>query len=263
VAAAIDAASGRADTYRMTAPDRPNTPERIVITREVLRDGSLLARVRANPLPGMTVRSDAEIEASLDAALAAHDPKEDSWLFAYGSLMWNPAIRVAGRHTGLLRGWHRQFCFWIVGGRGSPEYPGLMLGLVRGGCCHGIAFRIAAAEMRDELLLVWRREMFGNTYLPRWVNVATEAGVVRAVTFIANPRHERYVSGLSEAEVAGRLAIARGALGSGADYLRETRAHLRELGLCDGRLERIGALMDPSARATRALYWARRLSTQT
>lgn len=224
--------------------DQPDNLGRIVITREGLRDGSLLARIRANPLPGITVRSDAEIEASLDTMLATHDPAEDAWLFAYGSLMWNPAIRVAGRRAGLLRGWHRQFCFRIEAGRGSPAQSGLMLGLVRGGSCHGIALRIAAAEARNELLLVWRREMFGHAYLPRWVKVATADGVVRAIGFVANPRHERYVAGLGEAEVAARLAVARGVLGSGADYLRETLAHLRELDLSDNRLERIGALME-------------------
>lgn len=232
----------------MTAPDGQDdqlgTAGRIVITREGLRDGSLLARIRANPLPGMTVRSDAEIEASLDAMLATHEPAEDAWVFAYGSLMWNPAIQVAGRRAGLLRGWHRQFCFRIQAGRGSPAQPGLMLGLVRGGACHGIALRIAAAETRDELLLVWRREMFAQAYLARWVKVATAEGVVRAIAFVANPRHERYVAGLSEGEVAARLAVARGALGSGAEYLRETLVHLRELNLRDERLERIGPLME-------------------
>jgi len=236
----------------MTASDQPDdqlgNSGRIVITREGLRDGSLLARIRANPLSGIIVRSDAEIEASLDAMLATHDAAEDAWVFAYGSLMWNPAIRVAGRRAGLLRGWHRQFCFRIQAGRGSPAQPGLMLGLVRGGACHGIALRIAAAEARDELLLVWRREMFGHGYLPRWVKVATAEGVVRAIAFVANPQHERYVAGLSEEEVAARLAVARGVLGSGADYLRETLVHLRELGLRDERLERIGTLMEPLVR---------------
>ncbi len=231
-----------------------DTTGRIVITREGLRDGSLLARVRANLQPGMTVRSDAEIEASLDAMLAPHDAAEDTWLFAYGSLMWNPAIRVAGRCAGLLHGWHRQFCFRLLAGRGSPERPGLMLGLVRGGACHGIAFRIAAAEARDELLLVWRREMFAYAYLPRWVNVATSEGVVRAIAFTANPRHERYVAGLGDAEVAARLAVARGALGSGAEYLRETLQHLRALGLRDNRLERIGVLVESAHHADAAGY---------
>jgi glutathione-specific gamma-glutamylcyclotransferase len=222
----------------------PDAGGRVVITREGLRDGSLLAQVRANLLPGMKVRSDAEIEASLDHMLAAHDPTQDAWVFGYGSLMWNPAIRVVGWHAGRLHGWHRQFCFRLLMGRGTPECPGLMLGLVRGGACHGIAFRIAAAEARDELLLVWRREMFAHAYLPRWVNVATAEGVVRAIAFVANPLHERYVAGLRDAEVAEQLAVARGALGSGADYLGETLSHLRELGLCDRRLERIGALVE-------------------
>lgn len=242
----------------MTAPDRPHdqpdTAGRIVITREGLRDGSLLARVRANLRPGMTGRSDAEIEASLDAMLATHDAAGDAWLFAYGSLMWNPAIRVAGRHTGLLHGWHRQFCFWLLSGRGSPERPGLMLGLVHGGACHGIAFRITAAEARDELLLVWRREMFAYAYLPRWVNVATSEGVVRAIAFTANPRHERYVTGLSDRDVAARLVGARGVLGSSTDYLRETLEHLRSLGLRDKRLEQIATLVESAHHAGTPSY---------
>ena len=94
--------------------------------------------------------------------LASHEAGHDFWLFAYGSLMWNPAIRTAGYRTALLRGWHRRFCLWLVMGRGSPEHPGLMLALARGGACYGVAWRIAAEQARHELLLVWRREMFGR-----------------------------------------------------------------------------------------------------
>jgi glutathione-specific gamma-glutamylcyclotransferase len=85
----------------------------LVITRDALRDGSLLQRVRAMVLPGITVKSDAEIEASLDAVLAGEDPAQDVWLFAYGSLMWNPAFHFAERAPALLRGWHRRFCLWL------------------------------------------------------------------------------------------------------------------------------------------------------
>jgi glutathione-specific gamma-glutamylcyclotransferase len=202
----------------------------------------LLQRVRSMVLPGITVKSDAEIEASLDAILAEHDPGQDLWLFAYGSLMWNPAFYFAERAPALLRAWHRRFCLWLSAGRGSPATPGLMLALDRGGSCHGIAYRVAAPA-RDELLLVWRREMFGNAYRARWVQLAMPEGSTRGITFVANPRHDRYADALSDETVAARLASAGGPLGSCADYLRETMQSLHALGLRDRGLERIEHLV--------------------
>jgi cation transport protein ChaC len=192
----------------------------------------------------MMIRTDAEIEASLDSILAQHNAVEDVWLFAYGSLMWNPAIHTVQCTAALLRGWHRRFCFWMTGGRGSPEQPGLMLGLARGGACNGIAWRIAAANAREELLLVWRREMFGRAYIARWVPLSTPLGCLRAITFVANPAHERYDAHVPDAECAARLAVASGPLGTGAEYLHETVAHLRALGLRDRRLERIEKMVE-------------------
>lgn len=217
-------------------------PKQIVITRDTLRDGSLLQRVRAIVSPGITVKSDAEIAASLDAVLAGEDPAQDIWLFAYGSLMWNPAFHFAGRAPALLRGWHRRFCLWLTAGRGSAETPGLMLALDRGGSCHGIAYRVAAPA-RDELLLVWRREMFGDAYRARWVRLVMPEGSTRGITFVVNPRYHRYAGALSDETVAARLASASGPLGSCADYLRETLESLRAFGLRDRGLERMERLV--------------------
>ena len=74
--------------------------------------------------------------------------------------MWNPAIEFAESRAGAVHGWHRRFCLWLHGGRGSPDNPGLMLALERGGRCAGMLFRISAADARAELLLAWRRELF-------------------------------------------------------------------------------------------------------
>ena len=211
----------------------------VAITREALQDGSLLAALRARDVPGLVIRSDAELEASLDETLAAHNPASDAWVFGYGSLMWNPAFRYAERRTGTLHGWHRRYCLWLRIGRGTPDQPGLMLALDRGGTCRGVVFRIPAAEVRPELLLVWRREMLSGSYLARWAAVRTEVGPVRAVTFVANRRHERYAGRLTDAMIAGRIATARGELGSCAAYLRQTTDHLRALGLRDAGLERL------------------------
>ncbi len=216
-------------------------PPQVVITRESLADGSMLARVRANLLPGRVVRSDAEIEASLDAMLATHPPGADVWVFGYGSLMWNPAFAYAERAVGVVRGYHRRFCLWLQMGRGSPDNPGLMLALDRGGVCRGVAFRIPAAEARAELLLVWRREMFGRAYLARWVQVRMVGAAVPAITFVVNRTDPRYAARIDDAQAARHIATARGSLGSCASYLENTVAHLQSLGIRDAGLQRIAA----------------------
>lgn len=214
--------------------------EGFVITRERLLSGAHLAAIRRRAAPDFPVRSDEEIEASLDAALAGHPAGEDVWVFGYGSLMWNPAFLHEEHRLGTIRGWHRRFCLNLTRGRGSPDCPGLMLALDRGGACRGMAFRIAAAQARGELLLVWRREMLSGSYLARWVHVATDAGPVRAVTFVVNTRHARYVGRVSEAEAAERIRRATGELGTCLDYFDRTVASLRAFGLRDAALERIG-----------------------
>lgn len=219
-------------------PGEPPPDERISITREALRDGSLLSAARLRMPPGTTL-SDAAIEADLDARLSRHPPGADVWLFGYGSLMWNPAIDFAECRPGAVHGWHRRFCLWLHMGRGSPDNPGLMLALERGGRCAGLLFRIPAAEARAELLLAWQREMFTGAYQSRWVTAMTARGPVRAATFVANRANPRYAGRLDEALVAARLANASGSLGSCAAYLAETVGALQAAGLRDRALERL------------------------
>jgi cation transport protein ChaC len=211
----------------------------VEITRERLLDGSMLRAVRARA-PEAAFLTDAELDASLDGMLAGHDPSQDVWLFGYGSLMWNPAIHYSERALGRVAGWHRRYCFWVRMGRGTPDSPGLMLALDRGGSCNGVLFRIAAAEARGELLLAWRREMFGRSYQARWVNARTASGhVVRAITFVADRTTPRYTGSLSENDIAERLAKASGEIGSCASYLIQTTESLRALGVRDPHLERL------------------------
>jgi cation transport protein ChaC len=225
-------------------PDHVPPDARSIITREALRDGSLLRAARELMPPDMPLLSDAEIEADLDATLAGRAADQDVWLFGYGSLMWNPAIAFAERRGARLQGWHRRFCLWLTGGRGSPDNPGLMLALERGGRCAGMLFRIPARQARDELLLAWRRELFTGAYRSRWVTAMTDAGPRRAVTFVVNRGHNRYAGRLDEAVVAAHLASAAGSLGSCRAYLTETLDALHALGLRDRPLERLRRLMD-------------------
>jgi cation transport protein ChaC len=222
--------------------------EGFVITRERLRDGSHLAAIRARATPDFPIRSDEEIEASLSGTLERHDPAEDIWVFGYGSLMWNPAFHFTERRLGTIRGWHRRFCLWLSRGRGSPEQPGLMLALDRGGTCRGVAFRVPAAQVRQELLLVWRREMLSGAYLARWVTLMTEDGPIPAVTFVVNQAHKRYSGKLTATETADRILTASGELGSCLDYFERTIRILRTLQVNDAALERIETEIDRRAR---------------
>ena len=99
--------------------------------------------------------SAAEREARFKAAMALYQPGEEVWVFAYGSLMWHPAIEFAEQQPCRVDGWRRSFCFWMPMGRGTPELPGLMLALEQGGACEGIAYRLAPAQVESELGIPW------------------------------------------------------------------------------------------------------------
>ena len=145
---------------------------RHVITRERLLDGSLAEAFRAQAPPGYTMRSQVELDESLARTLIDHPAGQDVLVFAYGSLMWNPAIDHAGATKALVHGWSRRFCIRMTMGRGSAEQPGLMLALDRGGSCYGQALRLPAANAKLELSLLWRREMLSAAYEARWVVAA-------------------------------------------------------------------------------------------
>jgi cation transport protein ChaC len=209
------------------------------ITRETLRDGSLIEAARSRMAPGMQVRTDAEIAACLETILADHPPGEDVWLFGYGSLMWNPAMHFSETRGGRALGWHRKYCLWLEAGRGTPENPGLMLGLDRGGQAAGALFRVPADQARTELLLPFRRELFTHSYDPRWVSVATPDGIIRAVTFVVNRAGIGYVKHLDLERVAQHIATASGVLGSCMEYLHRTLEALDALGLDDRMLRQV------------------------
>ena len=225
-----------------------------VITREALRDDAMRRMVAATA-PDMRLLTDEERAASLDATLALRpDAGEGVWLFAYGSLIWNPALHFDQRCLARVHGWHRSFCLSTRAGRGTPANPGLVLGLDRGGACTGAAFHIPEALVQDELALLWRREMLSGSYRPRWMRVrgADGAPFGHAIAFTIQRDGEHYAGCLSQDDIVRRLASACGALGSSADYLFRTRDGLRSLGINDAgiedlarRVERACALSTP------------------
>jgi cation transport protein ChaC len=205
------------------------------ITRESLRDGTLIEAARRRMRPDMRVRTDAEIEQCLAAMLIGHPPDDDVWLFGYGSLMWNPAMHFTEHRGGRVVGWHRKYCLWLEAGRGTPENPGLMLALDRGGAAAGALFRVS----REELLLPFRRELFTHSYEARWVSVATPEGPVRAITFVVNRNGPRYVHRLDLDLIARHVGTASGGLGSCLEYLRRTLESLDALGLDDRMMREV------------------------
>ncbi len=223
----------------------PSAPAEGGLTRELLLSGALPGLV-AQAHPEARVKSDAERAASLAATLAAKpDAAGGVWVFAYGSLIWNPLIRFTQRAVAHVPGWHRAFCLSTKAGRGTPEHPGLMLGLRPGAACAGVAFHIAEDEVATELDLLWRREMVADGYIPVWVRLLDEAGreFGHAIAFGINPEGPTYAGDLADEVVAHRLALARGSLGTGAEYLFRTRDGLRSLGIHDPFVERIATLV--------------------
>jgi cation transport protein ChaC len=208
--------------------------------RDHIRDG-LFEEIglEAERLGLMRCCTDEERAESRARMLAGVGADEDVWIFGYGSLMWNPAFHYAERRPGLIRGWHRSFCLWTPMGRGTPDNPGLVLGLDRGGSCRGIAYRIAARDRDTELQLLWQREMVADGYNSRWVTVRGEAGDVRAITWVINPKGDRYAGKLPMETLARTLTTAAGRLGSNRDYLENTVAHLDELGIGERPLHAI------------------------
>src|SRR3954453_18111611 len=171
-----------------------------------------------------------------DWVAALRDSAAPVWLFAYGSLMWNPEMPFAERRPALLRGWHRSFCLYSRDYRGTPERPGLVLGLDRGGSCHGIAYRLPPDRLAQSLDRIWAREMTGRVYEMRRVALRTAAGTVRGHACVVRRESPDYAGRLSVEDAARLLAVAVGGRGTGREYLANTVSHLAELGIHDAVL---------------------------
>lgn len=173
---------------------------------------------------------------------------DDTWLFAYGSLLWDPGFAAAEAVRAGLRGWRRSFCMWSIHWRGTPEAPGLVLALEAdaGGSCEGVALRLPP-EDRDAILgAVRARELVSDAYEERRLPVVLADGrEVEALAYVVRERHPQHARLGAEAQ-ARIIAEARGERGLNRDYLARTAARLRELGIVDAEVEallgRVGAL---------------------
>lgn len=172
----------------------------------------------------------------------------DLWVFGYGSLMWRPGFDVVERAPARLEGYHRSFCLASVHHRGSPERPGLVLGLDRGGSCDGVAYRVEAAKAASVRAYLRERELVNGVYREAFLPVTLhgpEHRRVSALAFIVERAHPSYAGRQALSRQAEMIRCARGLSGDNLDYLVNTVTLLRTLGIRERSLERLVALAGP------------------
>jgi cation transport protein ChaC len=177
----------------------------------------------------------------------APSPDGSLWVFGYGSLMWRPGFVYARRCKALLRGWRRSLCIYSHVHRGSPERPGLVLGLDRGGACQGVAFEVDSALREPTIRYLREREQVNSVYLERVAPVMLESGDrVFAVTYVADRLHDQYAGRLDRDAMLEHVRAGKGQFGGNTEYVLETYDHLREIDVRDRDLEWLSAKLRPA-----------------
>lgn len=210
------------------------------LNRESLINGHYLKSFKDTP--GIDWWSEEKIIASMQKTLAQRPHKKPVWLFAYGSLIWNPQFHFVEKAPALLEGWRRSFCMRLVAGRGCLEQPGRMLSLVPGGQTQGLALRLAEETLEQELLMVWLREMVGGAYKPDWATLRLDDGrKASAIIFRANPQCAFHENDDSIETICPLINSAHGILGSNSDYVLQLDAVLNEYKFRDDYVHSLAA----------------------
>lgn len=227
------------------------------LTDEVLAEWD--AQARCQGLPAHWRLPDSKVEQSRREVLSAITAQQhDLWVFAYGSLMWNPGFHFDEVRRARLPGFARRFALSTTIGRGTPDCPGLVLTLQRMGDadpqdpakspdCEGLAFRIPAPLVEDESRMLWRREMITGAYCPQLLPLPTPQGDVQALVLVANTAHTHYRGDLSLQATAATIATACGRIGSNRDYLDQLVQQCGVLGIEDAYVRALAALVDAAA----------------
>ena len=208
----------------------------MALDRQAL-ESKLLQQMLAHPELDFEIWSDEQLQQSIADTLQKQSGHE-LWIFAYGSLIWNPLFEYSDRCIVTINDWHRQFCMLAPVGRGTIENPGLVLGLEpkQGALCEAIAYRLPRDKnLESELLLLWRREMVVGSYIPAWITAKNGDRQLEVLAFSVNPLHSVYVN-WSKNDIVESLATAKGDLGSSAEYLHNTVQGLLAAGIRDGDL---------------------------
>jgi cation transport protein ChaC len=174
----------------------------------------------------------------------------DLWVFGYGSLMWRPGFDFVEKVQARLIGEHRALCVYSFDHRGTPEKPGLVLGLDRGGACRGVAFRVEATKREATIAYLRDREQTTKVYREVmrsvWLdNSARER--VSALTYVADRSHVQYAGRLTLAEQLRLVRQGHGRSGINSDYVISTVAAIEQLGFRDEQLHRLTAMLKEHA----------------
>jgi glutathione-specific gamma-glutamylcyclotransferase len=205
------------------------------------RDGARSARVQ--PVTEV-LKPRRDAAAMLERAIAEWGGREDLWIFGYGSLIWRPDFDFIERRAARVHGWHRALKMWSRINRGTPERPGLVFGLLTGGCCRGMVFRVNKDHGADILTRLWSREMATAVYDPKWVLAETDAGRVRALAFTLSRKSPSHTGELTEEEYRAIFAFASGIYGTTLDYAHRTLEELRRHDIRDRNLEKLLRLIE-------------------
>ncbi len=166
------------------------------------------------------------------------------WVFGYGSLIWNPGFEFLRSEKALLRGAHRALSIYSHRHRGTPERPGLVFGLSRGGSCFGVAFEVDAARWPQTFDYLQEREQDRGVYREAWRKVTLGDGaVVTALAYLVNENHPQFAGRLDIAEQVRLIRRSAGESGHNVEYVRNTARHLISLGIEDRQLTAIVAAL--------------------
>lgn len=167
------------------------------------------------------------------------------WVFGYGSLMWRPGFDYVERHAAWIEGYHRALCVYSHVHRGTPERPGLVMGLDAGGDCRGVAFLVAPERREATLAYLRERELVTHVYHEVTAPVRLDDGRhVEALAYVVDRGHRQYARGLDRDSLLRHVRQGVGQSGANADYVRATVAHMRELGVEDEEMSWLCAALD-------------------
>ena len=163
------------------------------------------------------------------------------WIFGYGSLMWRTGFHFLRSEPALVHGHHRRLCVYSHVHRGTPDQPGLVLGLDRGGSCHGLAFQIAPQRWEETIAYLRAREQVTSVYLEmrKTVRLLTSGFITDATTYVVDRNHVQYAGALGEDALMEHVSRGQGTSGRCIDYVQNTVEHLRAMKIHDPTLERL------------------------
>ncbi len=212
---------------------------RIKLTSKNISSGILRNEIKSFAKNSI-VLSDKELLKLRRNIIPDHGIGKRIYIFAYGSLLWNPTFKYLEEIPASIFGYNRKFCMITKLGRGNIKNPGLMLGLDRGGMCQGSVYKLRKENEIKEIDLLFKREMITKSYIPKLIKTKLINGKnVTSLAFVMDQKNKNYLPNLDPKKIARMLFKASGILGNGEEYILNTILSLQELNFVDKRMNLI------------------------